>query len=182
MTPKKLLFILIAGIVSVGCTKDVDFDQIDDARIKSEYIVTLAYLDFESVDFLDDVNPEIPVQTDAMENPLKSSTKVDLVQADFTIKTTNTFNRNFRLTVAFYDDKDEIFYSLDEVFIPAMSEEVETPLTIPESDIDVLFEAEKIGFEVVIEDSTDGSVISPNVVFNLNIQSAVKLYFNFKTQ
>ncbi len=182
MTPKKLLFILIAGIVSVGCTKDVDFDQIDDARIKSEYIVTLAYLDFESVDFLDPFNAEIPVQTDAMENPLKSSTKVDLVQADFTIRTTNTFNRNFRLSILFYDEAGNVIYPLEEILIPANSNETETILTIPESDIDVLFIAEKIGFVVVIEDSIDDSLLTPNDIFNLNIQSAVKLYFNFKTQ
>lgn len=30
--------------------------------------------------------------------------------------------------------------------------------------------------------STDGSTILPNDTDNLNIQSAVKLYFNFKTQ
>ena len=180
----KLLVTLILLFSLQSCTKDVDFNQIDDARIESEYISTFVYVDLGSTDFLNSLNneEEIAFTTDLVKNPFNSSSKTDLVKAEFIVKTNNTFNRNFTLTIFFYNDAEEPIYELGKVFITANSTEEETILTIFENDIDILFVAKKIGFVIEIEESTDGSVISPTDTNSLILQSSVKLYFNFKTQ
>ena len=182
MTPKKIIPFLILIFFIQSCTKDVDFNQLDDARIESTFISTLVYLDLESTNFLNEINEEIVFSDDSMENPINSSSKTDLIQADFTVKTTNTFNRDFSFSIVFKSESGFPIHTLGPVIIPANSGEMVTVLIVPEADIDKLFIAEKIGFEVVMSPSTDGSTILPSDTYNLNIQSAVKLYFNFKTQ
>jgi hypothetical protein len=180
----KLSLIIIVLFSFQSCTKDVDFDQIDDASIASEYISTLVYFDLGPTDFLNSLNndEEIEFTTDLVKNPFNSSSKTDLIKAEFIVQTNNTFNRNFTLTIFFYNDAEEPIYELGKVFIMANSAEEETILTIFENDIDILFVAKKIGFAMEIEGSTDGSVILPTDTNSLILQSAVKLYFNFKTQ
>ena len=179
----KLFLTLVLLFSFQSCTKDVDFDQINDASIASEYISTFVYIDLESTDFLNSLNNEEEIEfTDLVKNPFNSSSKTDLVKAEFIVKTNNTFNRNFTLTIFFYNDTEEPIYELGKVFIMENSPEDETILTIIENNIDILFVAKKIGFVIEIEKSTDGSVILPTDTNSLILQSAVKLYFNFKTQ
>jgi hypothetical protein len=178
------LFLIITVLLSFqSCTKDVDFNQIDDVEIESEYISTFVYFDLEPTNFLNSLNneEEIEFTTDLVKNPFNSSSKTDLVKAEFIVKTKNTFNRNFTLTIIFYNDAEVPIYELGKVFIMANLAE-ETTLTISENDIDILFVAKKIGFVIEIEESSDGSVILPTDTNSLILQSFVKLYFNFKTQ
>jgi len=182
MQTSKHIILLLIYILLQSCTKPVDFNQIDDASIQSSYIATLIYLDLETKNFLDTFNQEIEFTADLIENPLNSSSKTYLEKAEFTVKTENTFNRDFTFHIVFFNEEGNQIYQLQEVTILANTLETTTVLEIPESDIDVLFIAKYIGFVVAIKSSNDGSVILPNDMFKLHLKSSVKLYFNFKNQ
>lgn len=146
MTPKKIIPFLILIFFIQSCTKDVDFNQFDNVEVKSTYISTLVNLDLESTNFLNEINEEIEFSDDSMENPINSSSKTDLIQADFTVKTTNTFNRDFSFSIVFKSESGSPIHTLGPVIIPANSGEMGKDLIVPEADIDNLFIAEKIGF------------------------------------
>ena len=70
MTPKKIISLLITILLLQSCTKDVDFNQLDDANINASYIVTLVYFDVEATNFLNEYNEEIELTSDVIESKI----------------------------------------------------------------------------------------------------------------
>lgn len=85
-----------------GCTKDVDFNQLDDANIHSTYIATLIYLNLTAPDFLDDFNREIAITTDLVQAPIYNDAEPYLEKVEFAVITKNTFNRSFKLSINYF--------------------------------------------------------------------------------
>lgn len=56
MKIKKIVATLMIILVFQGCTKDVDFKQLDDANIYTTFISTLIYLNLTAPDFLNNLN------------------------------------------------------------------------------------------------------------------------------
>jgi len=182
MNPNKIILTLLVLVLSLqSCTKDVDFDQIDDASIHTTYIATLIHLNLNVPNFLNELNEEITFSQDLIQAPVPTETRSYLEKIEFTVLTNNTFERNFTLDVVFYNDNNQPIYVLQpQIFIPENSSEVTTILEIPEEDIAVIYDTAYFGFTLVLSQSTDGSVLSVNGTSTLEIQSFFKLFFNYK--
>jgi len=181
MNPNKAIIIILILFSLNSCTKDVDFDQLDDANIHTSYIATLVHLNLLAVKFLDEFNLEIEFTQDVIQPPIQDESEPYLEKVEFTVITENTFDRNFTFTVVFYNEFSEPIYFLQPVIIvPANSSELTTIIEIPQSDIHFLYDTQYFGFSIVLSPSTDGSVLSVSDTSMLDLKSSVKLFFNYR--
>lgn len=164
-----------------GCTKDVDFNQLDDVNIHSTYIATLIYLNLTAPDFLDDFNREIAVTSDLIQVPITNDSAPYLEKVEFTVITENTFDRNFRLSITFYDVFGTPIYVLKPIInVPESSSKLTTIIEIPKQDIPFIYNTKYFGFAILLSPSANGSTISINDTSTLNLKSSAKLFFNFR--
>lgn len=164
-----------------GCTKDVDFNQIDEVNIHSTYIATLIYLNLTAPDFLDDFNQEIAVTTDFIEPPITDESRPYLEKVAFTVITENTFNRNFRLIITFYDAVGVPIYVLQPVInVPENSSKLTTIVEISKQDIPYIYDTKYFVFAIFLSPSTSGSTISINDTSTFCLKSSAKLFFNYR--
>lgn len=179
---KKYVFVaLVTAIVIQGCTKDVDFNQLDDASINTTYLVTLLYADLKVVDFLDEFNNEITFTQDSVQAQISDESRGYLEKIEFTVITENTFERNFIFRVTFYDEFKQPIYELSpEINISENSGEITTIIEIPEDDIHVIYDTQYFGFTMILLPSADGSSLNLSDASTLTIKSSVKLYFNYR--
>lgn len=181
MNPKKYFTIFFILIAFISCTKDVDFNQIDDANVHAVYTSTLIYADFTSKNFLDNSNSEITYSTDLIEAPIDKTTIKYLEKVEFTLIISNSFNREFNFNFNFFDDAGQLIYTLQPtVIVTPNSGETTFTLEIPPEDINVLDNTRYFGFLVKLEPSSDGSTLDGTETANLNLKSSVKLYYNYR--
>lgn len=181
MKPLKIIIVLITFIVIQSCVKDVDFDQVDDASIQTSYISTLVYFDLEPIKFLDEYNNEITWTSDFIEAPISTESQDYLERVEFTVITENTYNRDFKIDVVFFDENSAPVYQLKpSINILANSTTTTTIIEIPQNEIDVIYSTKYFGFSILMSNSEDGSVLSGNEDFKLNLKSSVQLFFNFR--
>ncbi len=181
MKPLKIVIPLLLIFLFQSCTKDVDFDQIDDASVQTEYLITLVHLNLGAPKFLDEFNEEIIFTTDVIQAPIQDDSEPYLEKIEFTVVTANTFDRNFAFNVVFFNALGEQIYVLEPtVNILPNSTEITTIIEIPQEDIGIIYDTRYFGFSVEMSTSSDGSVISMDDPSILVLKSSVKLFFNFR--
>ncbi len=181
MKALKLSTILLLLITAFSCTRNVDFDQVDALEITPSYLLTLVYFELYAPDFLDSVNTEEPIQLDIVKAPLKDIPQKHLEKVEFTIQTTNVFNRNFNAQIVFFDVNQNPIYELDPIVIPANSSELITIIDIPTEDLHYIFETEFFAFFLELLPSDDGSIILPGDDSYVEFKSSVELFLRYKT-
>ena len=181
MNPNKIIATLIILFSLHSCTKDVDFNQLDDANIHTTYLVTLVHLNLTAIKFLNEFNQEIEFTQDVIQAPIEVNSEPYLEKVEFTVITENTFDRNFTFNVIFYNEFNDPIYFLQPVItVPANSSELITVIEIPKEDIAVIYDTKYFGFSLFLSQSTDGSVLSASDIATLDLKSSVKLFFNYK--
>ncbi len=164
-----------------GCTKEVDFNQLDDANIHTTFISTLVYLNLTAPDFLNVINQEIGVTSDFIEAPITDDSRPYLEKVEITLITENTFDRNFKLSVIFYDAFGAPIYVLQPIInVPKNSPKLTTIVEIPIEDIPVIYNTKYFGITILLSPSADGSIISVNDTSTLGLKSSAKLFFNYR--
>lgn len=177
----KYIFIIIVTLLLQSCAKDVDFDQIDDASIETSYKATLVYFDLEPIKFLDDYNQEIIWTSDYVAANINDASRDYLERVEFTVVTENSFDRSFVIQVIFYDENGSPIYQLNpSIYIEANSGKTTTIIEIPQTEIDIVYSAKYFGFSITMSNSGDGTVLSGDEDYKLNLQSSVELFFNFR--
>jgi len=182
---KFLKFLIALSIILFfqGCTKSVDFDQIDEAEIQVSYILTQVYFNLGSSNFLDENDNEIEFQRDNILGPIKSSAEKKLEKVVFTVITENSFDRGFNIEIIFFDEAQNPIYVVSpEINVLPNSEETTTIIEIPTDEVGVIFNTYYFSFRVQLLPSNDGSVILPSDTSELIFKSSVELFFNYKTE
>jgi len=180
MTPKKIISLLITILLLQSCTKDVDFNQLDDANIYASYITTLVYFDVEATNFLDEYNQEIEWTSDDIESKISTASQKYLERVEFTFITENSFNRSFEINIEFKDEANNLIYELEPIQIKPNSPTTKVIIEIPQSEIDVIYNTQFFGFSILMAQSADGTVLSGEEAFKLNLKSSVELFYNYR--
>ena len=181
MKPLKNVLLFFVFMLLQSCTKDVDFNQIDDASIQTSYKATLVYFDLEPIKFLDSFNQEIGWTSDKVAAEINDASRGYLEKIEFTVVTKNTFNRDFSININFFNQNGELIYILKPIIsIPANSDETTLIIEIPPSDIDVIYQTYYFGFGILMSGSGGGTVLSQTDDYRLNLKSSVELFFNFR--
>lgn len=181
MKTLKLILITLVTTVFFSCTKEVDFNQIDDASIPASYISNLISFDLAPIKFLDDYNNEISWTSDNVETKITNDFEKYLDKVEFTVLTENSFNRSFLLEIIFFDENSNPIYRLQpNINILANSPSTQTIIEIPNEDIGVIFRTRYFGFIMNLSQSTDGSSLDGTEPYNLNFKSSIKLFFIYR--
>ncbi len=99
-------------LVCVSCTKDVDFNQINDLQITPVFESSLVFIDEPANRFLVNGNEISYLQDSVNIDFFNDSFVVDnLVKAEFLFETTNSINRSFIVEVEMYDDGNQLQHS-----------------------------------------------------------------------
>ena len=169
---------MLFGILN--CTKQVDFDQIDDAEIKPNYILTLVYTDLFTPDFLNEIGEEILIKTDVIQGSLSSFSIEYIEKIELSVASENTFDREFNVKIVLYDASQTPIYNLPEINVPANSGELFTIIEIPKEDIGLIFNTHYFGFYIRMLPSNDGSLITYDDDFKLSLKSSMELFLKYK--
>lgn len=183
MRTPKVIIVFIAILCFQSCTKPIDFDQIDDAEIKPNYVVTQVYFDLVATDFLNEFGAEILLQNDIIQAPISGSSQKYIEKIEFTFFSQNSFNRIFNVQIVLFDkDQTPIYILKPTIHILANSGEIKTTIVIPKEDISIIFNTEYFSFFVQLLPANNGSVITPEDPSILNLKSYVTLFLNYKTE
>jgi hypothetical protein len=180
MTPKKIISLLITILLLQSCTKDVDFNQLDDANINASYIVTLVYFDVEATNFLNEYNEEIELTSDVIESKISTVSQKYLERVEFTVITENSFNRSFEINIVFFDEANNPIYQLKPSIQIEPNSSTKVIIEIPQSEIDVIYNTQFFGFSILMAQNADGTVLSGEEAFKLNLKSSVELFYNYR--
>ncbi|NEW78299.1 MAG: hypothetical protein GZ086_02500 [Gelidibacter sp.] len=130
---------------------------------------------------MNDFNQEIRFTSDFIEPPIIDESKPYLEKVEFTVITKNTFNRNFKLSITFYDAFGAPIYVLQPIInVPENSPELTKIIEIPKSDIPFIYNTKYFGFTIFLSPSNDGSVISISDTSKFDLKSSAKLFFNYR--
>jgi hypothetical protein len=176
----KIILSIIAIISLQSCTKSVDFDQLDNAEIHSNYIVTLAYFKLDAPTLLDEFNGGNLIET-TIQIPINDVAEDYLEKIELTTFTENSFNREFNVEVLFFDANGNLIYKLNpKINIPKNSGKIKTVIEIPQDDISKVFNTQYFMFLLQMLPSDDGSIILPTDPSILDFQSSMELFLNFR--
>lgn len=171
-----ILCVLLFSINS--CTKDVDFDQIDEAAITPNLILTLVHFNLSAIDIND--NLIFDGLIDLVRVPIGDGTEDSIEKINLTVVTDNSFDKQFRLTIIFFDESQLPIYTLpQQILIEPNTSEQEIIIEIPSEDIPKVFETEYFGFFLEIFSSDGGSEITPEDPGKLVLKSSIEIFFNF---
>lgn len=182
MRPHLFSYLFFVLCCFQSCTKAVDFDQIDNAQIKANYIITQVFFNLEAPDFLNDFGEELNFQSNLIETGISGGTDKYLEKIVFTVETKNEFSRTFNVTINLFDASKNLIYTLNPtVVIPPNSGALTTEIEIPKEDVGLVINAQYIEFSLAMSSSSDGSIISPSDPSVLNFKSYVELFLNYTT-
>ena len=177
----KLFLTLVLLFSFQSCTKDVDFDQINDTNIETTYLTTFVHFNLTARSFLDNLNDEIQSVTDIVYVNIVENSQKYLTKVEFTMVIDNSFDREFTVEMVFYDATDTNIYNVEPVInVPANSSETTTILEIPESEINVVYNINTIKFLVTLIPPTNGNEILDSDISNLKLESYMTLYYNYR--
>ena len=164
-----LLVSLLLSLFSISCSSDLDYNQVNNFKMKPVIVANLTYFDIAANKFVDN-GIEQKVAFDAQDFDVfrDSFFRDNLKRADFYFEITNTINRDFTLSIVLLDINDQPLYVIPFT-IPAYNG---TPKTITQTEIfenaklDLLKKSRRMGFVVAM---------APGPALNANSQGSLKL-------
>lgn len=109
---KYKILILALNLIFFACTKDVDFNQINDLEISPVIESSLVFFDEPANRFLENENEVLITQDFIMVDFFDDEFVVDnLVRTDLVFETENSINRRFDLQIDFFDNSGQLQHS-----------------------------------------------------------------------
>ncbi|TWO31655.1 hypothetical protein E1J38_012905 [Seonamhaeicola sediminis] len=179
-----LLLSVLLSAFTIACTKDIDFNQIDDFEVTPVIESSLIFLDEPANQFLEDGVEISSVQDSVLVEIFKDAfIKEHLVKAEFVFETTNSINRGIELRIDFLTDSNIQLHSFSFA-VEASSTNTPTIFNYTEvfenNTLESLFETGKLLFTLnlkpgpVINENTPGSIkLKSKGIFFLNIDNTL---------
>lgn len=168
-----LIFLII---FSNSCSSDLDFNQIDDARLEPTYIANLSYFDIKANEFIiGGLEQDIAFDAQNFDVFRDKYFKSYLRKVDFFFEIENTIARSFSVDVILFDDNDQIVY-VKRLTVPAYTG---TTNIINDTDIfentklDLLKQTTRLGFAIV---KNPGAPLTVTSTGNLKLKSSATVY------
>lgn len=169
--------ILLSLFLFLSCTKEIDFDQVNDLVITPAAEFSITYIDAEADDFfvngLEITQPvsdfiEIDVFDDAATND--NLTRIDLI-----FETENTLPRDFRFEIRFLDENLGVISTATIAF--ETTDTSPHTFTFEGADLEALKNTAILVYSVEL---LPGSPLSPDTPGMVSMKSKGVFYFNFE--
>lgn len=180
MKPLKIcLYFLLLFHIS-ACTRDIDFDQINDVNLYPEVIVNLAFFNLTAPNLLNNSNLEIPSISNIVAVPFLRGMSGYLEKVEFIIAADNEFNREFVFKIDFINEFGNPIYSVQPaIHIPSNSMDFYTIIEVAQEGLLKLEETFYLEFSMEFPPSSDGSILNNGDLSIFNLKSAGKFYLNY---
>jgi hypothetical protein len=161
---------------SSSCSSDLDFEQINDAKLEPVYVANLSYFDVQAKEFVvDGVERDFVFDAEDFDVFRDKYFKSYLRRADFFFKIDNTIARSFSIDISLFDENDQVLY-LKRITVPAYTG---TTNIITDTDIfengklDLLKQTTRLGFGIV---KNPGAPLTVNSTGSLKLRSSATVY------
>lgn len=174
----RMLGILFLALFSFSCSSDLDFDQVNDLKIRPVIVANLASFDVPANQFVQG-GIEQSVAGDLLNFDIFNESFLDksLNKVDFYFEINNTINRGYNVQLFLLDNNNTILYTIP-FDIPAYSgtQNLVTKTEIFEnSKLNLLKKTVKIAFIVSM---SPGPILNENSAGSLKLRSSATFYFN----
>lgn len=173
---KKILSIIILSILSLSCSSDLDFDQVNDLKIEPVVVANLASFDIPANQFVSG-GIEQTVTGDLLDfNVFRDEYfKKSVVRTDFFFEFNNTINRAYIINLTFLDANSSPIYTIP-FNVPAYSgtQNLVTKTELFENTkLDILKATTKIAFVFTM---LPGPGLSESSLGSLKLRSSATVY------
>ncbi|MEN8776658.1 MAG: hypothetical protein ABF263_02840 [Polaribacter sp.] len=169
--------ILCCIFLSISCSKNLDFNQLDDYTNNPEFISSITYFTLDSNNFIPNAGtPNVTEITEQFDFRIFENTfiKNNLIKLDFMVEVNNQFNSDFTIEISLLNDNNNLIYKLNDFKIAAN----DTDFNQIES-IDVLINQNvknftRIELKISLDDTT--TPITASDLGTFEFKSAAKVY------
>ncbi len=174
--------VMLLSILFFSCTKEVDFNQIDDLSLKPVVALDLIFFNASATDFYVDGSEISTVRDSVIIDLFNRDFVVDnLVKAEFVFETTNSINRAFSVQIDFLDSANQLkhTFTVTAPATPTNIDIVTTHTEVFESDLlNALKASNKI--ELTIQALSGGSPLSYDTPGSIQLKSKGVFYLNIE--
>lgn len=172
----RFLGIAVLLLFSFSCASDLDFDQVNDLKLKPVVVANLAYFNVEARDFVSSGSEQpilIEQTTSDIFNDSFFRRRIEKVELLFELE--NTINRAYIVDLLFLDSNDQIIHNTNLNIAASLGLVIKTskPEAFEGADLDILKKTTKIVFSLRI---LAGPQLSPNSLGSLKFRSAATAY------
>ncbi|MBF2708021.1 hypothetical protein [Flavobacterium soyangense] len=170
----KLLGIFILSILSLSCSSDLDFNQVNNLKLEPVFIGNLATFDVQANQFVIG-GVEQTASGDFLDFDVFRDTYFTnaLTRADFFFEINNTINRAFKINLVFFDANNLPLYSIP-FDVPANASGITKTEIFQNSKLDLLKRTAKIGFVIKLPPGVP--FLTENSLGSLKLRSKATIY------
>ena len=172
----KLLGIFILSVLSLSCSSDLDFNQVNDFKSEPVVIANLATFDVKANQFVTD-GKEQAITGDLLDfNIFKNSYfNKSLTRADFFFEIDNTINRAYNINLVFLDANNSPLYTIpfDVPAYAGVQNLVPKTEIFENTNLDLLKHTTKIAFVITM---LSGPGLDENSFGSLKLRSSATIY------
>ncbi len=163
MMKKNIFLLIIYTTIYSSCVKDVDFNQIEDLKLKPTFVSALANTTLKQTAIINSSGVEINQFKDVSRFDVFSNSvfeKVEKLIVNFEIN--NQFDRDFTIALTFFDDNATLTYQFPLISVSENVENYKYSHEIIITDSPQILESKNLDVTVNLLPSTDGSIIDIN--------------------
>lgn len=178
----RILGMVFLGIVSISCTSNLDFNQVNNVTAKPIIVANLASFDVPANQFVTN-GVELTVSGDLQNFDVFRNTffKDNLIRTDFYFEINNTINKAYSIDLELLDANSLPLYPI-HIDVPANTvagSPITKTVVFENSDLDLLKRTSKIGFVVTMLPGL-GPILTEASVGSLKLRSSVTVYLGIK--
>jgi hypothetical protein len=168
--------LLMLVVCNSSCSSNLDFNQINDAKLEPTYVANLSYFDLQAKDFI--VNgQEQDLAFDAQNFDVFRDKyfKSYLKKAEFLFEVENTITRSFSIDIILFDQNNQVLY-VKRIIIPAysgVSNTITATDVFENTKLDLLKQTTRLGFALV---KNPGTPLTVNSAGHLVLRSSATVY------
>ncbi|ALJ06150.1 hypothetical protein APS56_13875 [Pseudalgibacter alginicilyticus] len=176
------IFFLL-NFLFVGCTKDVDFNQVNDFEVSPIVETSLIFFNASAGEFFIGGN-ELSIVQDFVVLEVFNNSFIDdnLIKSEFVLETINSINRAYDLQIDFVNNTDQLLHSFT---VTAPASPTNTEVTTKHTEV---FEGSSlVAFKrttklVYTLTMLPGLPIDANTMGKIDLKSKGVFYFNYKEE
>lgn len=177
MNPLKKISVLLSFILIASCSEKLEFNQIEDYKLKPVLTAALTFFTVQPFQFFDKNGVQQNSREDITDFLLFENNSIsnNLVKVVFNAEFRNEFDRDVSIQIGFLDENNVEVYSFTTIVVdsldinpPSYEEEI-VIATVPE-----ILTAKKVKIRAALEDT--GSPMNPNDTTEFEFKSSITLF------
>jgi len=166
----RYLFFIISFVLCASCTKEIDFDQVNDIEISPVLESSLIFFDASAGEFL----------IGGIEVDSATAINDNLVKVDFVFEGLNSINRAYQIKIDFLNGFGVLVHSFDFMAVASVTNS-ENPFAYTETyEGDTLDDLKATRIMVFTLTMLDGDPIDNNTPGNIQLESKGVFYLNIE--